>query len=106
LLRQMIDRYPGSDLLSASRPSRAAEPLGEHSFTQPWPTQPGLVVNGAMDTDARLRAGEALARALPNCQRAVVPRARHLANLDNPDRYNSLLLHFFSQPQQPIGVTK
>jgi pimeloyl-ACP methyl ester carboxylesterase len=56
-----------------------------------------LVLNGALDTPVRLRAGEALARSLPHCERELVPLARHLSNLDNPDAYNSLLLSFFSR---------
>jgi pimeloyl-ACP methyl ester carboxylesterase len=98
LLERMIARYPGWDLLSATdvhpdSPWIDSEP--------PTVKLPGLVLNGALDTPARLRAGEALARALPQCERAVVPRARHLPNLDNAGAYNSLLLQFFSQPSVP-----
>jgi pimeloyl-ACP methyl ester carboxylesterase len=92
LLERMIARYRGLDLLS----SPGAQP-------SPWTvlepgaiTQPALVLNGALDSAARLDAGQALAKALPTCERAIVPLARHLANLDNPGAYNTLLLRFFS----------
>jgi pimeloyl-ACP methyl ester carboxylesterase len=94
LLSRMIARYLGWDLLST------AATRSDSSSTKIKPdavTQPGLVLNGALDTPARLSAGAALARALPDCDRALVPLARHLANLDNPEIYNSLLLRFFSQ---------
>ncbi len=92
LLQQMIARYPGTDLLADSGPHSAGTPDG---FDVPSITQRALVLNGALDTAARLRAGEWLARTLPHCERQIVPASRHLANLDNPAAYNSLLLRFF-----------
>jgi 3-oxoadipate enol-lactonase len=88
LLEEVIGRYPGLDLLStnASGPRQPFE----------TPAQRSLVLNGAMDTPARLHAAAALAAALPECERAVVPLARHFPNLDNPTYYNSQLLRFFS----------
>jgi 3-oxoadipate enol-lactonase len=92
LLERMIARYRGWDLLSEERtPNQATI-----DFALAEIRQPALVLNGALDSPARLRAGEALAQALPRAQRAIVPRSRHLANLDNPTEYNSLLVRFFS----------
>jgi 3-oxoadipate enol-lactonase len=91
LLGRMIARYRGWDLLSD--PRTQIQPSTKLAFASI--AQPALVLNGALDTRARLRAGEALAMALPRCERAIVPLARHLANLDNPTEYNSLLLRFF-----------
>lgn len=88
ILELVIGRYPGLDLL----------PANSSDVRPPFETlsQQTLVLNGAMDTPARLRAGEALCAALPNCERALVPLARHFPNLDNPAVYNSHLLRFFS----------
>jgi serine-type D-Ala-D-Ala carboxypeptidase len=74
LLASILARYPGRDLLSTSD---ASQPVIDC-------------------TPAKLRSGEALARALPNCERVLVPHARHMANLDNPPGYNAALLRFFS----------
>src|SRR5262249_31220154 len=93
LLAQMLERYPGRDLLSCPDDQAQQPP-----FAPALIAQPGVVMNGALDTTARLRAGETLARALPNCERVLVSRARHMANLDNPGEYNSVLFRFFSQP--------
>ena len=49
---------------------------------------------GELDTQARRRAGEALARALPAAERIVLPGAGHLPNLDTPDAYNDVLRNF------------
>ena len=90
LLERMIARYPGWDLLSTpDTQAHSARDLQPEAITHP-----GLVLNGELDTLARLRAGEALARSLSRCERVTVPLARHLPNLDNPSAYNSILLHF------------
>ena len=91
LVDQMIARYSGADLLEDS----ATEVPTAPGFTLNAILQPVLVLNGASDTPTRLRAGEALAQSLPCGTRAIVPAARHLANLDNPAAYNTLLLRFF-----------
>jgi pimeloyl-ACP methyl ester carboxylesterase len=91
LVDEMIARYPGADLLADSATQVPTAP----AFTLDAIAQPVLVLNGASDTPTRLRAGQALAQSLPRGTRAIVPAARHLANLDNPAVYNSLLLRFF-----------
>jgi pimeloyl-ACP methyl ester carboxylesterase len=98
LLQRMIARYRGGDLLSSSdtRTHSSSHTDSSSEFIPAAITQPALVLNGALDTPGRLHAAETLARALPNCERAIVPAGRHLANLDNPSAYNSLLLQFFS----------
>jgi 3-oxoadipate enol-lactonase len=102
LLERMLARYPGADLLS-SPAQPGGGPLSPPAQPEPTDfelgtlTQPALVVNGALDTASRLNAGQTLAQSIPNCERTIVPRARHLPNLDNPEHYNSLLLHFFSR---------
>ena len=93
LLEQMIARYPGRDLLSTANGPPAIS-------NDPKPaalTQAALVLNGELDTPTRLRAGQQIAGSLPRGERMFVPGARHLCNLDNPDAYNSLLLHFFTR---------
>jgi pimeloyl-ACP methyl ester carboxylesterase len=117
LLARMIERYPGHDLLSTPRlaaQTQSQEPPHPqaHAHEPPRPPQPpppvtayapelvmqpALVLNGALDVPGRLRSGETLAGLLPCCERVIVPLARHMANLDNPTAYNSVLLRFFSQ---------
>ncbi|HUI58588.1 MAG TPA: alpha/beta hydrolase, partial [Steroidobacteraceae bacterium] len=58
---------------------------------------PALVLNGEFDVQSRRDAGTALARALPHAQQVSVPRAGHLANLDNPHDYNIAVLEFLTR---------
>jgi len=37
------------------------------------------------------------ARAEPNCEYVVVPHAGHMANMDNPQAFNQLLLDFLQR---------
>lgn len=86
LLSRMVERYPARDLLTDGRSSPDVR-LAEIRM-------PALVVNGEFDSPARLAAGAMLAQQLPDAQRALVPAAGHLANLDNPAGYNHLLVNF------------
>ncbi len=95
LLREMVNRYPGHDLL-ADDTERVASVADLSQLDLPV-----LILNGEHDSDARIGAGADLARALPDVRRAVIPAAGHLANLDNPDAYNAALGEFFSSEYAP-----
>jgi pimeloyl-ACP methyl ester carboxylesterase len=56
---------------------------------------PTLVLCGERD-DANLPLGRSLARALPNAEFEVVPRAGHVANLDEPAAFTSLVREFLA----------
>lgn len=88
LLHRIIGQYPGRDLLGAEpeRPSTVCNPQSLRA--------PTLVINGECDSQRRRSAGAAMSRWLPGAQRAIVPGAGHLPNLDNPIAYNELLAGF------------
>jgi len=90
LVARMLERYPARDLLGPAEPP--PPPAGVEALARL--TRPVLVVNGALDTTIRRRAGEALARALPFAERVVLPGAGHLPNLDVPRAYNDALRAF------------
>jgi pimeloyl-ACP methyl ester carboxylesterase len=92
LLARILARYPGRDLRESpqSTSTRDASDLGRFHG-------PALVVNGELDTDSRKTNGEALARALPAAERRLLPRAGHLANLDEPRAYNDLIRRFLAR---------
>lgn len=90
LLSGALARYRGLDLYAA-RPA-TAQPVEAASLARL--RMPVLIVNGEHDTPARGRAAEALLRLLPCAERARVPDAGHLANLDNPSAYNAVILDF------------
>lgn len=86
LLARMLDRYGAADL---------GEPESPRELRLPGPIeQPVLVISGEQDLPARRRSADLLAASLPRGERAVVPRAAHLPNLDNPTFYNALLRRF------------
>jgi len=90
LVMRVLERYPARDLLGPAQappPPAGAEALGRFS-------KPVLVVNGERDTPVRLRAGQALAAALPLAERVLIADAGHLPNLDAPRAYNDALRAF------------
>lgn len=90
LVARMLARYPARDLVGPP----AAAPSGAGVAALARLQVPALVVNGALDTTARRRAGEAIARALPRAERIVIAGAGHLPNLDVPRAYNDALQAF------------
>lgn len=88
LLAEIVARYPGRDLQRriATLPTVARELEAIDA--------PTLIVNGALDSPARLAAGNELAQRLPRARREVIPGAGHLPNLDNPAAYNECVLDF------------
>ncbi len=88
LLAAQLARYPANDLRVVRPPSppNARYPA---AFAQPV-----LVLNGALDSPARLRIGDRLAAVLPRATRVVLDGAGHLACLDAPQAYARALLRF------------
>ncbi len=84
----MLSRYPAVDL-RGTESGPALPPARIESIRAP-----ALVVSGALDLESRIRSAEALARALPSCERVLVPGAGHLPNLDYPAHYNTRLRRF------------
>jgi pimeloyl-ACP methyl ester carboxylesterase len=92
ILEQVLARYPARDL----REGRPNDPIPDTSSLSTLRT-PTLVLTGELDTPARQRAGAALHALLPNAERATIPAAGHMANLDNPPRYNEAVLQFLQR---------
>lgn len=92
LLKSILDRYPGTDLLQASASGATREAIRPESVAVPV-----LLVTGADDLASRTRAAQALAGRLPHAGQAVVPGAGHLPSLDNPAAYNSLVGAFLTR---------
>ncbi len=93
LVDRMIARYRGADL---QQPPQSASDSTE-SLPLEAVRKATLVIGGALDIETRRQAAEAIARKLPLGERQVVPDAGHLANLDNPQAYNALLLRFLER---------
>ncbi|MFZ2508492.1 MAG: alpha/beta hydrolase [Steroidobacteraceae bacterium] len=90
LLDRMLARYPGADL--AGPEPAVADPVDTAALARL--TMPVLIVNGSHDAPARLAAGDRLMQVLPHAERAWIPGAGHLANLDEPVAYAEVLRGF------------
>jgi pimeloyl-ACP methyl ester carboxylesterase len=99
LLREMVGRYPGQDLMGEEMPPPQPSPACAGGQL------PTLIINGEHDTATRLDAGAELARALPHAQLAIIPGAGHLSNLDNPGAYNQALDQFLTAAHRPHRST-
>ena len=95
LLREMVNRYPGRDLLAQDTDRVCG--VGDLSRLD----LPVLIINGEHDSDARIGVGADLARTLTDARLAVIPAAGHLSNLDNPGAYNAVLGEFLSSECVP-----
>lgn len=93
LLTQMLDRYPGSDLREA--PAISQQVLDARAIAAI--RVPVLIVNGLEDAKSRKRAGGKLERIFPRAERALLPGAGHLANLDDPRVYNETIRRFLER---------
>jgi pimeloyl-ACP methyl ester carboxylesterase len=61
-------------------------------------TQPVLLVHGENDHTGDIRKiAPAWAAAMPNCQYQVIPKAMHMAPMDDPDSFNQLLMGFLAR---------
>lgn len=91
-LRSMVNRYPGKDL------DRAVN--GESTLQVPDLANfriPTLIVTGELDVADRVESANNLARLMPQAERATIPKAGHLPNLDNPSPYNATLRAFLER---------
>jgi len=98
-LRAMIERYPGRDLAAAAV-ENTKDPLPAQLASLQVPT---LVITGAHDVAERIAAADVLARLLPRAERATVPEAGHLPNLDNPTAYNGIVRAFLEHHSSASG---
>jgi pimeloyl-ACP methyl ester carboxylesterase len=93
ILEAMIMRYPANDLLEPA--VTAGVPAG--SSLMSTIDGPVLIITGDHDLASRTRAAETLAEQSTNAERAVIPAAGHLPNLDNPIVYNAVVRTFLER---------
>jgi len=92
-LTDMVDRYSGWHF---ENPDPAEWAEGNAMGRLDEITAPALVVIGGRDVlDFRLM-GEALAEGLPNATRHLWPDSGHVPNMEEPDRFNELIIDFLN----------
>lgn len=90
-VRLMLDDYRGEDLL---HPDPGPPPTGDVVAAVASAGIPVLLLTGARETETRRRiAGYLLAR-LPDCRQVEFPASGHLANLTEPEAYNTAVIEF------------
>jgi pimeloyl-ACP methyl ester carboxylesterase len=95
LMAEILADYDGRDLATpgvtpdAAREALAALPM------------PVLAMTGEHDTPWRKACAAALSQTAPHAMHALVPDAGHLANADNPDRFNALVSSFLRASAAP-----
>ena len=95
LMAAILDDYDGRDLLvPANTPGFPREALA----MLPMPV---LAMTGEHDTPWRRACAAALARIAPRAMHGLVPDAGHLANADNPPRFNALVSAFLRHCSDP-----
>jgi len=86
LLAGIVARYRGLDLLNSAPHARAPD---LHALTVPT-----LIINGSLDSPARLAAGLELQASIAGAQRVQIEGAGHLAELDDPAAYAAHIAAF------------
>jgi len=61
------------------------------------PKIPALIINGESDSPFILRHAKILQQAYPGADYRIIPKAGHLANLDNPEVFELMMLEFLSE---------
>ncbi len=91
-LEQMIHFYSGWHFVS-DNPLVAFNP-------SPWQelekvNKPVLAIYGEFDLPDFIEMTEAAATRIPNAQKAIIPHAGHISNMENPALFNKELYRFF-----------
>lgn len=95
LLAAILADYDGRDLL------RPVTPPDFPREAAALLAMPVLALTGFHDTPWRKACAQALGRTAPRGMHGLVPGAGHLANADNPDRYNALVGAFLRSCAPP-----
>ena len=92
-LRQMVEEYPGWHWVNTPAPTGREIPtvdrLGEI-------TAPTLVVVGDRDLSYFLTGADLLVERLPNARKAAIVGAGHMPNMEDPARFNQVVLEFLT----------
>ncbi|HVW33815.1 MAG TPA: alpha/beta hydrolase [Acidimicrobiia bacterium] len=115
LVEGLLNRVLGEDSLARADAAARLAPMMRQTAPAGWggaleamknrPDQtellgsiavPTLVIAGESDAIAPVPVAEAMAKAIPGARFEVVPRAGHMANLENPGVFNQILTDFLA----------
>jgi pimeloyl-ACP methyl ester carboxylesterase len=106
-LRQMVEDYSGWHWLNKEPLLAMQPPASERLETIDTPT---LVIVGERDIADFQAIAELLCERIPGALKAVIPRVGHMSNMEDPERFNALVLDFMQghsdwHPGQPVTVS-
>lgn len=92
-LVQMVETYSGWHLLNAD-PVRIPEPPAIERLESL--SMPTLVIVGERDLLDFRRAADIMAERIAGAKKAVIPGVGHMANTEDPERFNEILMGFLA----------
>lgn len=93
-LRQMVEDYAGWHWVTPSRRSRIPVPPAlQRLSTIRVPT---LIIVGERDLSDFRRLADALEQGIPGATKVVMPGVGHMANMEDPVRFNEIVLGFLA----------
>lgn len=94
------DKVHGMNLIALSNEAKG---LGQRQPFDPLAAErlntlhaPTLLVVGDLDQGSMVRAAEYMATQIPNVQKQIISGTAHLPNMEQPTRFNELVLNFLS----------
>jgi 3-oxoadipate enol-lactonase len=93
-LTQMVETYSGWHFVNANPVRRTEPPAIQQLDTMRVPT---LIVVGERDLFDFHHIAETLARRIPGAKKVVMPGVGHMANMEDPQGFNALILEFLAE---------
>lgn len=94
IIRDQVEAYHGRHWIETDR-GRPLDPPAARRLAEIH--APTLVIVGDLDTQDSQNIADTLATGIPNARKVVLPGVGHMANLEDPDRVNSLLLSWLAE---------
>jgi 3-oxoadipate enol-lactonase len=92
-LKQIVDDYSGWHFVNDDPASRPQTPAIDRLDTLTVPT---LVVLGERDIPDFHCIADILAKRIDGAKKVVIPKAGHMANMEDPQRFNDIVLGFLA----------
>jgi pimeloyl-ACP methyl ester carboxylesterase len=59
---------------------------------------PALIIVGDLDQPRTVQGSDLLARSIPEVRKVVMPGTAHLPNMEQPEKFNRIVLDFLAEP--------
>ena len=93
-LAQMVDAYAGWHWLNEDSLDTPGLPAIQRLHTIDAPT---LVIVGERDLPDYHQMSDTMAAQIPDAKKVVIPQVGHMANMEDPARFNEIVLEFLAE---------